>query len=92
MRLNTQVFQIPGVSLQFGYTASKLQSLFGRRDKEQRSQVARRQKEEKEKKKYYKCFSWALDFGLDQRVKNYGLLGAMKPEDRQYYQFVKVTI
>ena len=86
-----------GVFLEFGYTASKLQSLFGRRDQEQRSQIAKRRKDErkreKEKKKIYcKCFSWALDFGFNQSVKEYGLLRAMKPEDRQCYQFVKVTI
>lgn len=74
-----------GVFLEFGYTASKLQSLFGRRDQEQRSQIARKRKDERErekKKKYCKCFSWALDFSFNQSVKDYGLLGAMKPEDR----------
>ena len=33
-----------------------------------------------------------LDFDFDQKVKDYGLLRAMKLEDRQCYQIVKVTI
>lgn len=51
-----------------------------------------KEKEKEKKKKYCKCLSWALDFGFNQSVKEYSLLGAMKPEDRQCYQLVKVTI
>ena len=51
MRLDTRVFLMSGVFLKFGYTASKLQSLFGRRDQERRSQIARRRKDEREREK-----------------------------------------
>lgn len=73
------------VFLEFGYTVSKLQSLFGRRDQEQRSQIAGKRKNEREKKrkkKYCKRLSWALNFSFNQIVKEYGLLETMKPEDR----------
>ena len=79
-----QVFLMPNIFLEFGYTASKLQSFFGERDQKQRSSIAKRRTEIR-KKNYYKCFNWALDFGLDQGVKSYNLLGAMKPKDKQCY-------
>lgn len=50
-----------------------------------------KREKKREKKKICKCFSWALDLG-DQGVKDCGLLGVLKPEDRQYYQLVKMTI
>lgn len=45
----------------------------------------------KRRKKNYKCFGWALGFDY-QDVKNYDLLRVLKAEDRQCYQFIKVTI
>lgn len=80
MGLDTQVFCMPSIFLEFGYTVSKLQSLFGKRNQERKSQIARRQK-----KIYYKYFSWALDFGFDQDIKDYSLLKAMKPKGRECY-------
>lgn len=49
--IDMQGFLIFGIFLKFGYTASKLQSLFGRKDQEQKSQIAKKQKDERKKKK-----------------------------------------
>lgn len=68
-----------GVFLELSYTTSKLQSLFGGKDQNQRSQIALKQKE-KSKKKYYKYLG--SEFWLWPKVKNYGLLGRIKLEDR----------
>lgn len=53
-RLDTRVFYMPDILLEFGYTASKLQSLFGGRDQGRRSQNIENgngEKRERKKKK-----------------------------------------
>ena len=51
VKVDTRVFLMSDVFLEFGYTTGKLQSLFGRRDQEQRSQIAKRRKDKREREK-----------------------------------------
>ena len=53
-----------GVFLEFGYIANKLQSLFGRRDQERRSQIAKRRKNGREKEKEKKKIIVSVSVGL----------------------------